>query len=293
MAIRSTAYISEQRKKRKKIRRYIFATLAVFVLYFLFLGVTWLVERSPVFQLQHITVQGNNAIASADIITLLQSDPSGRHGLFGGVLGWGNLLTWPSTIASSQLNMIPQLAGVTIDKDYFSRTITLNVTERSPFGVWCFLPKGQATAATVAAAATASSTFASAGNGGSCYWFDNTGVLFEKATPTEGDLIVVVNDYSQSPRGLNEEVLPNAYSANFISVVNVLHESNIGVKEIDLNNLSLEEVDAVTAAGPTIYFSLRFPADDYLGVLKNLSSQSGFGKFQYIDCRTEDRVFYK
>jgi hypothetical protein len=278
MAIRSTAYISERRNKRKKVRRYIFTTLAVFVLYFLFLGVAWLVLRSPLFRVQHVTVEGNNVIASQDIITLLQSDPSGRHNMLDSVLGWNNMLSWPGSLSSSQLNLIPQLASATVNKDYFSRTITINVTERNPFGIWCFLPKGD--------------TDDAAGDG-SCYWFDNTGVLFEKATNTQGNLIVVVNDYSQAVRGLNEEVLPDAYTANFISIVNVLHESDIGIKEIDLNDLSLEEVDAVTTGGPTIYFSLRFPADDYLGVLKNLSSQGEFSTLKYIDCRTEDRVFYK
>jgi hypothetical protein len=294
MAIRSTSYISEHRKRRKKVRRYIFSTLAVFALYFLFLGGAWLIARSPLFQLQHITVEGNNVIASQDIITLLQADPSGRHNFFGNVLGWNNMLVWPGGLSSSQLGLIPQLAGVTIDKDYFSRTITVNVVERNPFGVWCFLPKGESVvlASSTSAGVEASSSVDSA-DSGSCYWFDNAGVLFEKATNTEGNLIVVVRDYSQSSRGLGQKVLPDAFAANFISVVNVLHSSNINIQELDLNDLSLEEVDAITSDGPEIYFSLRFPANDYLGVLQSLVSQGGFSKLQYVDCRTEDRVYYK
>jgi hypothetical protein len=273
--MRSTSYISEHRKKREKVRRYVFGTLAVFALYFIFLGGAWLVVRSPLFQLQHITVTGNNVIASQDVITLLESDPSGHHGFFGSVLGWNNMLSWPGSISKNQLDAIPQLASATVSKDYFSRTITVNVTERSPFGIWCFLPKGDDT------------------DSGLCYWFDNTGVIFEKATNTEGNLIVVVHDHSQNTRGLNQKVLSDAFAANFISIVNVLHKSNVGIQEIDLNDLSLEEVDVMTTGGPELYFSLRFPADDDLGVLQSLITQGGFNKLQYVDCRTEDRVYYK
>jgi hypothetical protein len=316
MAIRSTSYISEHRKRREKVRRYVFLTLAVFVLYFLFLGGTWLIVRSPLFRLQHITVTGNNIVASQDIITLLQANPSGRHNFFDSVLGWSNMLVWPHDLSLNQTDLIPQLASVSINKDYFSRSITVTVTERAPFGVWCFLPKGASAAAvstasvgantsisaistsSMSASIGASTSTASVGvaentDGGRCYWFDNAGVLFEKATNTEGNLIVVVYDRSQAIRGLNQKVLPDDFVSNFISVVNVLRKSNIGIQEIDLNDISLEEVDAITTAGPKIYFSLRFPADDYSGVLQSLVAQGGFNKLQYVDCRTEDRVYYK
>ncbi len=288
---KSTAYISDHRARRKKVRRYIFGTLGVFALYFLCFGAWWVAARSPFFRLQKVTVEGNSVIASADIITLLQADPSGSHGFWGSLLGWGNMLSWPDHISAAELAMVPQLASVDIHKDYFSRTITVNVAERDPFGVWCFLPKGAA-AAPVASSTAAADPNAGTGSG-SCYWFDRNGVLFEKATNTEGNLIVVVHDYAQGPRGLNQEVLPDAFTGNFVSIVDTLHEGGIGIQEISLNDLSLEEVDAKTTAGPVIYFSLRFPAGDYLGVLKSLASQGGFDKLQYIDCRTEDRVYYK
>ena len=239
-------------------------------------------------------MEGNNVIASQDIITLLQADPSGHRSFLDNVLGWNNMLVWPGNLSPGQMGLIPQLAGVTVDKDYFSRTITVNVMERSPFGIWCFLPKGESIAlASSTDAGTVATSSIDSMDGGSCYWFDDAGVLFEKATNTEGNLIVIVHDHSQNSRGLGQKVLPDAFAENFISVVDVLHASNISIQEIDLNDLSLEEVDAITSNGPEIYFSLRFPANDYLGVLQSLVSQSGFSKLQYVDCRTEDRVYYK
>jgi hypothetical protein len=290
-------YVSDHRKRRKKIRRYAFVAGGVFALYFIFFAVLWLFMRTPLFRVQNVVVTGNGAVPSADVISLVQAAPSGKHGFIGSVFGWGNMFAWPDKMPAQNLAMIPELASVTVSKNYFSHTVTLNAIERTPFGIWCYIPKGGSgvTIATVDSSSTIPAVAASIPDlsNEQCYWFDNTGVLFERSLSTQGNLIFVVNDYSQSPRGLNETVLPAAFNANFISIADVLHQTGLGIKEINLNDLSLDEVDALTTEGPRIEFSLRFPANDYLSVLKSLITQGGFDKLQYVDCRTEDRVFYK
>jgi hypothetical protein len=311
-------YVSERRKRRQKVRQYLFITIGVFAVYFIFFAVIWFLLRAPFFRVQHVVVTGNNAVATADVVALAQASPSGKHGFFGAAAGWGNMFAWPDRLPSSSLNMIPELAAVSVSKDYFSHTVTLNVTEREPFGIWCFIPKGEsgvsavatvgssastsASSSALASTSTASTSLASApapaivipdtGNE-QCYWFDSAGVIFEKSLSTQGNLIFVVNDFSQPLRGLNETVLPPEFNSNFVSVMDVLRQTGLGIEEIDLKDLSLEEVDALTTVGPRLEFSLRFPANDYFSVLQSLIAQSGFGKLQYVDCRTEDRVFYK
>lgn len=264
-------YVSERRKRRKKVRRYVFGTLAVFVLYFLFFGVAWFFMRTPLFRVGRVNVTGAPGVADADVIALVQADPSGKmaSGEIGAILGWRNMLAWPGRVPSSTLALAPQFSDVTVSKDYFSHTVTIAVTERQPFGIWCYQNDGQ------------------------CYWFDDDGVLFGKSLNTEGNLIVMVDDGSQSDRGLGSTVLPPEFNDDFISIMNVLRATGLGIKRIDLHDLALEEVDVQTAEGPVIEFSLRFPANDYLTVLKNLIAQGGFSKLQYMDCRTQDRVFYK
>jgi cell division septal protein FtsQ len=293
-------YVSDQRKKRKKRRKYFLITAAVFILYFIFLGVAWFVAASPVFRMNQIIVKGNDVVASADIVTLVQADAGQHESFFHALLGWNNMLSWPDQISSSNLALIPQLASVSISKDYFAHTITLNVTERNPFGIWCFDgASGRSGATSVVGVANATSSASSTiaistiVSGSACYWFDENGVIFSRASNTEGNLIFVVNDYSQAVRGLNQNVLPDQFNGNFISIMNVLHQTNLGIKEIDLNDLSLQEIDVYTTNGPKIYFSLRFPANDDLPVLQNLITQGMFNNLQYVDCRTEDRVFYK
>lgn len=279
-------YVSDRKKKRKRVRAYFFTTVGLIVLYGIFFITQWFIFHSPIFRVDHVVVQGNSSVPSADVMALAEASAMPRESLFRAALTFQNMLLWPDVIPQSELQMVPQLANVSVDKDYLSHTITLTATERSPFGIWCFSvpPGATASGATSAIAFNATAP---------CYWFDNTGTIFEKADETQGDLVFVVYDSAQSPRGLNEPVLSSEFLSNFISIMNVLKGSGLGVRAIELNDLSLEEVDVLTANGPTIYFSLQFPADEYLPVIQKLMLQSNFDTLQYIDCRTQNRLFYK
>jgi hypothetical protein len=288
-------YISDRKRKRKRRRAYLFTALGLIALYGIFFGVQWLVLRSPVFRVDHVVVQGNSAVSSADVIALAEASAMPGHDIFRSVLTFNNMLLWPASISQSELQLIPQLATANISKDFFSHTVTITVTERAPFGIWCFSasPGGGGASASVPAATSTSSAPIATGTDTPCYWFDNTGTIFEKAGETQGDLVYTVYDKAQTPRGLNQKVLSDEFLPNFISIMNVLRASGLSVQSIELNDLSLEEVDVSTANGPAIYFSLQFPADEYLPVIQKLMAQSNFGKLQYVDCRTGNRLFYK
>jgi len=300
-------YISDRKKKRKRVRAYLFTAVSLLILYAIFFSGQWLIFHSPVFRVDGVVVQGNGSIASSSIVSLAEASALPTHSILRGALTFGNMLLWPAAIPKSELELIPQLASASIAKDYFSHTITITVTERAPFGIWCFsappngeiAPTATSAAAISSAAASSSSTASSsvlapaANANAPCYWFDNTGTIFEKAGETQGNLVYIIYDSSQSPHGLNQNVLSDEFLPNFISIMNVLKESSLAVRAIELNNLALEEVDVLTANGPTIYFSLQFPADEYLSVIQKLMLQPNFNSLQYIDCRTQNRLFYK
>jgi hypothetical protein len=289
-------YISDRKRKRKRRRAYLFTALGLVALYGIFFAAQWLVLRSPVFRVDHVVVQGDSAVSSTDVIAIAEASAIPSHDVLRAVLTFNNMLLWPTSIPQSELQMIPQLANVNISKDFFSHTITITVTERTPFGIWCFSapPSGGVASLSATAATSTSPDVAIATDTNTpCYWFDNTGTIFEKAGETEGDLVFTVYDKTQSPRGLNQKVLSDEFLPNFISIMNVLRATGLSVQTIELNDLSLEEVDVQTANGPTIYFSLQFPADEYLPVIQKLMLQSDFERLQYVDCRTENRLFYK
>lgn len=280
-------YVSDRKKKRKRIRAYFFGILGLVIVCAIIFMAHWVIFDSPLFRVDSVVVQGNSAVASDDVIALAEQSANPSHSFFGAALTFKNMLLWPDVISPSNLQMIPQLAGATISKDYFSHTVTITVTERSPFGIWCFsgMPSAQPS--------TTTATTSAADTNSPCYWFDNTGTLFEKAGETQGDLIFVVYDRTQTPRGLNQKVLPDEFVTNFISIMDVLRASGLGIQGIELNDLSLEEVDVLTANGPELYFSLQFPADEYLPVIQKLMLLLTFDKLQYIDCRTQNRLYYK
>jgi hypothetical protein len=290
-------YVSDRKKKRKRRRAYLFAAIGIVILGGLLFSAQWVIFRSPIFRVSNIVVRGNNAVASADVITLAKASALQGHGLFHGMFTFDNMLLWPGSIPPDELQSFPQLASANITKNYFTHTITIAVTERSPFGIWCFsAASGEPVAAAVPVSASSSAStppFIASDSGASCYWFDDTGTLFEKAGETEGTLVFVTQDSAQSPRGLNQKVLSDEFLPNFISIMNVLRESGLAVRSIELNDLSLQEVDVLTANGPEIYFSLQFPADEYLPIIQKLMLQSTFNTLQYVDCRTQNRLFYK
>jgi cell division septal protein FtsQ len=246
------------------------------MVYLVALCAGWIIFRSPVFRVDKVVVQGNETAANDAVVSLVEAAamPSGhRTLLIKPLLGYENMLAWPSSIPTSTLAWIPQLNGLSVSKDYFSHTITITVTERQPLAIWCFVPKD---------------------NGDEqCFWFDDTGTMFGRAYDTQGDAITVIHDYSQQPTGVNEPVLPDEFLANLVSIVKVIRAANLNVSAIALNDLSLQEIDVTTLNGPAVYFSLRFPANDDLQVIQGIMAQSNWSKLGYIDCRTENRVYYK
>lgn len=265
-------YLSEKHKRRKKKRIYFSLVIGLFAAYFLFLGLFWIVVRSPLFRMDAVIVKGNQNVAAEDVATLLRASALRDHGFVKALLGFRSMFTWPNTIGSDDLKFIPQLASISITKDYVAHTVTATVAERAPFAIWCLMPKM---------------------DDEQCYWFDDNGVAFGRTFDTEGSLVFAIHDYSENKPGLNGKVLPDEFMPNLISIIDVLKESGIGVKEIALNDLGLEEIDVSTYNGPSLYFALRFPAANDGPVLESLMSKPNFGKLQYVDFRIENRAYYK
>ena len=184
------------------------------------------------------------------------------------------MLFWPDHIPQSDLQMIPQLANVTVSKDYFSHTVTITVTERAPLGIWCFSAEPGAVADGGIHASSARHLRRRPAHRA----IDSIiPARYSKNHSTrQGDLVSVVYDSAQSPKGLSQKVLSDEFLPNFLSIMNVLKGSGLGVSAIELRIFSLEQMDVLTAERAGIYFSLRFPADEYLPVIQKLMLQPNF-----------------
>ncbi len=311
------SYLPEKQKKRKKRRRYFFILLACLVVYILLVGAAWFVLRSPWLRVKTVSVEGNSAVSSSTIVALLQSSVLRGHDLWKALLGFDNILAWPKELSAADLAFIPEIKSLTIEKGYRSATVSVNVEERKPYGIWCLrepqtdadgtqtdaeetrtvADETQTTTEGQQLSASSLPAEASAQAGpqlsASCWWFDEDGVLFKRALAAEGSLITTVDDYSQKNIGLGSSILPQEFISNAFSVFETLKSSGLNIEEIRLNNLTNEEVTVLTYDGPELYFSLRFSAANDLAVIRDLMSKPGFNNLDYIDFRVENRAYYK
>jgi hypothetical protein len=272
--------VADRRRQQKKLRKYFWGIILLLAVYFIALGIFVFIVWSPAFRAESIIIQGNNTVSSVDIMNLLQASiirrgnsPSAPNDGWKAMLGFHNLFIWPSALPSSTVALIPQLAGITMSKNYFTHSITVTATERQPFAVWC-TPDD------------------------SCFWFDEQGAVFARTLDTEGNAFFVIHDHAQSATGsstltLGENVLPDEFLPNLISIVDVLRASGLNIQDTSLDDLSLQQIDVTLSNGPMLYFSLRFPSTGDLGVLQNLATQSDFSKLQYIDFTVQNRAYYK
>ena len=294
----SSLFLSDVYKKENRRRRRVILGLIFLIVYGVFLGGAWLVIRSPLFQIQKIEISGNKTISNDDILAFVSRRMS--HGSFWKqLLGAENILVWPENFSSDDLRIIPELKSLSVKKDYGKRSIGISVEERQPFAVWCFMKPQMNADETLINADTSNGNISENPRGNlresasDCWWLDDNGVLFARALQVEGNLITVVNDYSQKNLGLGSDILPSEFISNIFSVFKVISGGDFSVKEIRLNNINLQEVEVDTYSGPKLYFSLRFPADNALAVIQSLKNQPGLDKLQYIDFRLENRAYYK
>ena len=272
-------YLSEKQKKKKERRRRLWWLAVVVIVFGVGLFGVWVVELSPIFHINRFAVTGNSAVASADILTLLQASMSRHRTLAFSLLGIDNMLAWPKALATSDVALIPQLADVALQKNYGGHTLAAAVTERVPLAIWCEMPPADANG--------------NPSGDESCFWFDDTGMLFQKAFDTEGSELFAVHDYTQTGLGVSGKILPDMFVPNLISVLGAIKTSGLTIKEVAQNDLSLEEIDVSTYNGPVLYFSLRFSAAEDVPVLEQLMQKPDFNSLHYVDFRTENRAYYK
>ncbi|OGY98168.1 MAG: hypothetical protein A3A43_02300 [Candidatus Liptonbacteria bacterium RIFCSPLOWO2_01_FULL_56_20] len=261
----------QERAERGRRRTAFFAAWGAVAL--MAIGALWVAVHSPVFAVQAVEIQGVRRVTEQEVLALLEAAVPGDS-FVRRVLGFRNMLVWPDRLPEDTLALNPYLRDLAIHKSYSSHAVRVDILERTPFGLWCFKQQEP----------------------GECFWFDDQGVVFERSLAAEGNLIRVVNDYSQNAAPLAGVILPRAFMQNFFSILRVLAAADLNIKEVRLDDVGREEMRVVTHDGPELYFSLRFPSDDALPVIASLYAGGfgeGFSKLEYLDFRVENRAYYK
>lgn len=277
------AYTEEVHWRRRKRRWILFFIFLVLALGGIASGGGWLIFRSDIFRVRAIEISGNTTLRGSDIIEFTKTKISDNHRFAVQLFGFQSMLAWPTVRIEDNKGEPPALKSLTIRKNYARRSIEIAVKEREPYGIWCKMPGGE----------NASSTDVE-GSSDRCFWFDKEGILFKKSFVIEGgNLIPLLHDYSGRNLAVFSKILPDTSMPNLISIFDVLRASDLTAEEFRLEEIGLEETAVTTKNGPTLYFSLRFPADSTLAVLESIMKKSDFKSLRSIDFRVENRVYYK
>lgn len=267
---KSNLNFNEIQTKRRRRRFIIKTALFTLVIAGLSFGLIRFVFYSGFFRFTDIEFVNAESLDQEKVLSFLENNI--QSGSFiSRSLGVNNFLAWPKLIPGKDIPIFPEIEKLEIEKKYNENALVINAFVRDPLGIWCIRqvvePK--------------------------CFWFSEEGVIFKESLMPSGNLIKVVSDYNQSHLALGGKVLPDYLLENFISVFKVSLELDFPITEIVLDELENEEITVKALNGPEIYFSLRHKADSYLPVLNSLNKKASFKKLDYIDLRTENRVYYQ
>jgi hypothetical protein len=322
----ASAYIDEaQRKKRVSRRKWVFySIISVGIVLVELVG--YALFYTKLFQIKAVEISGVETIAPDEVRSFLLATTAKRNG-WQKIIGLQNILFFPRQIQKEELLQFPKIKNISIKKNYGSRIIEVNVTERNPVGIWCFAKKSEtdanrptvsptenrsdASVLDIPSSTVSSSTADNTANPAvqfsqqpvssaqACWWFDEEAVIFEKALSVEGVLIMAITDYTNYPNLTNGSLpagtatLAPSQFENLISIFKTLRQENMQVKEVALDDSALQEVRVVLDRGPTLFFSLRFPENSAGAIINRFLQKGQFWGSEYFDFRVENRVYYK
>lgn len=233
-----------------------------FVSGLLFIAVFYAVVDSPIFQVKEFKIINNGQLTGEAVMANLQPFVlNNRLKIF---LGVKNLLVWNKKIFNVSNATI---AEVRIERHWFKRSVDISVKEKERFVIWC-------------------------GAAGNCYWIDRKAVPFEAAPQTEGSLILTVQDASQTETVLGKKVINDRFAANLVAVLDSVTKLKLPIKTATYDG-KLQELRIEAYRGPSLLFSPRFDPFSNLAALRSLEEKVGLQGIEYIDLRTENRLYYK
>jgi len=124
-----------------------------------------------------------------------------------------------------------------------------------------------------------------------CYLFDKEGIILGKAKAVVSEVLLrleEVSDYQPRPG----QTFYNQQRDNLLKILDFSKNYKLRAVSYQLKREE-QELKARLENGPWLFFSLRFDPGDHLAALKILMERSGWSGLQYVDLRTEKRVFYK
>jgi cell division septal protein FtsQ len=256
----SSYLINQQRKKRRSSRAkfYLLVLLAFLILF----GLYYMISYSDIFAVEKIKVEGDlNYFSENSLMEIIEAELLEKK--LAQFLGIDNIFSWDENLVLAH----PFLESLSIESNIFKREILIRVVERSRFGIWCY--------------------------SGECYWFNEDGLVLERAPQTTGALVIQINDTEVRPPAPGTLVAPENFYRIVKSILTKLEARSIKFPVFTLNR-SRQEFIAETEKKTDIIFSLRFdPETRIFDFLSTLIAENQIDQLEYVDLTVENRIYTK
>jgi cell division septal protein FtsQ len=266
--------ISVLRNHRAKKRRQVLRKFLLWLLFPIFGagGIALILLLSPYFHIRHISVTGNSAVPKEDIIRYTERVLSGAvFGLF----PERNMFVFPSVRMEERiLRAFPLVASADILLAWRSKEITITVSERASWGLYCRHVSEP------------------------CFYIATDGVLLGTAPRLSGSSIVRIIDIREN----QPERIAGAVGIEHQKALRIQHIAGrlksayqLESKEIILGRGFNERTELYTAEGWYILYDEKTNIARALENLDLVLSQQieDRAKLEYIDVRFAGKVFYK
>jgi hypothetical protein len=264
--------------KRNKTRRIFGLVLKIGLLIAFFIGLIFLL-RAGFLQIKSFEILGTETIPPEDIKDTASNFASGTKFF---LIPKSNILFLSKEkLATTLLLAFPRIEKINTNKQFFSGSIELTIAERKADFLWCLSLSD-------------------------CFFMDKTGFIFEKSNLTKP--VFLASSLKESEplnrmifTGILEDhpLMKNFASPekmqNYLNFAEVL--KNNGFEVISINIESSDRAIAKSNIGDVIFnpeeIDLSSVAQNVVLLINEIKGKNPFARFQYIDARFGNKVFYK
>src|SRR3990167_2125254 len=260
--------------KRRKARRYVGIFLKISLPVAFFIGLVFLL-RADFLQVKSFEVLSAETVQTESIKNAASDFISGTNFF---LLPRSNILFLSkANLAAALLSKFGRLENVEVNKQFFSRSIKLSVSERKEDFLWC-------------------------SDQGKCFFMTKDGFIFDLASFVVADKVIFRGLLSGNPLMKNfstPEKMQNYLG--FIEILkNAARPNAAGGQDFQISSINIESNDKATAKSNTgdIIFSpdeedLSTVAQNVILLINNIKSKTPSAKFSYVDARFGNKIFYK
>ena len=261
-----TQYRTKQ--KRAKIQKFL---LRFGIFFILVAGSVLFLLLSPQLQFESLVLSGNALVPSEEITRAANNFLSERVARF--FPRRGVLVFRPDAFESYILKEFPELSAADVSRS-FSRELTLHVSERSPWGLYCKM------------------------NTNDCFYIAQDGVLAAPAPQLTRNAVFRITDQRTLSAFymLGEKAIEESDAIFLRQAVDLLTDhQGVTVREVILGRVFQDQTELLTNEGWYVLFDERTNKNRALENLALVLDQHITDRtaLEYIDIRFEGKVFYK